>query len=87
MMKPVDFEFIDQSGDSDEFHFGDFVNSSLVQGFVEKHVVVGFIFYFSLGPFFTASLVGRGRSFCDCFFCFLPSGDRLFSLILFSTLP
>lgn len=30
MMKPVNFEFIDESGDSDKFHFGDFVNSSFV---------------------------------------------------------
>jgi hypothetical protein len=42
--------------------------------------VVGFVFYFALGPFFAAGLVGRRRGLGDGLLGFLPSGDWLLSL-------
>ena len=55
---PVDFELVDHCADGNQFHLRALVDQSLVKSVVEETSVVGFVFNFSLGPFFSSSLLG-----------------------------
>jgi hypothetical protein len=47
----IDLQPLDEDTLTNEFEGGDFLQDTVIGGFIEGDGVLGFVFYFALGPF------------------------------------